>query len=162
MKYCKSSRFLFFPLTCLWVKGDSKVLHKVFFPSFFSLRNCSMFTQLSTHIHSHTKRIKKSNILVQVSGKILTRAKSTNYLATGWTVNHVFFGPCLLQCNQMIFSLVQYTKLFWTMKREHDSMHQNAPKNQHHWPSTLIIRTLFPLSNFRIDWTHFWRSIFIL
>ena len=61
-----------------------------------------MFTQLSTHIHSHTKRIKKSNILVQVSGKILTRAKSTNYLATGWTVNPVVFRS-MLQWNQIIF-----------------------------------------------------------
>ena len=160
MKYCKSSRFLFFPLTCLWVKGDSKVLHKVFFPSFFSLRNCSMFTQLSTHIHSHTKRIKKSNILVQVSGKILTRAKSTNYLATGWTVNHVVFGS-MLQWNQIIFffcsvhkTLLNYEKRSWFNGNTY------APKDQHHWPSTLIISTLFISSIFLIDWTHFWRSIF--
>ena len=126
MKYCKSSRFLFFPLTCLWVKGDSKVLHKVFFPSFFSLRNCSMFTQLSTHIHSHTKRIKKSNISVQCLAKFSpVRKVPTSYRVDGQSC--CFWVHASMESNYFFFNSVHKT-LLNNEKRAwfNGSMHQKT------------------------------------
>ena len=96
------------------------------FSFFFSLRNCSMFTQLSTHIHSHTKRIKKSNISVQCLAKFSpVRKVPTSYRVDGQSC--CFWVHASMESNYFFFNSVHKT-LLNNEKRAwfNGSMHQKT------------------------------------